>query len=56
MTTEQLLQVIVLRGMRTRVWVLCEAKTLGSSRFAIVDKAEVEDLAGAAEDVGDLLL
>ena len=43
------------RGERTRIWILREAKALGSSSLSVVDKAEVDDGAGAAEDVADLL-
>lgn len=39
----------------TRIWVLCEAEALWATGLAIIDEAEVENFAGAAEDVDDLL-
>lgn len=40
----------------TCIWVLCEAKSLWPARISVIDEAEVEDLAGAAEQLADLLL
>lgn len=41
---------------RTNIWIVCEAEALGLTSLRVVDEAEPLDLAGAAEDVGDLLL
>lgn len=38
------------------VGVLSETEALRPPSLAVIDKTEVEDFAGTAEDVGDLLL
>lgn len=40
----------------TRIRVLCEAEALWATGLAIIDEAKVEDFAGTAEDVDNLLL
>jgi hypothetical protein len=39
---------------RTGIGILCEAESLGSAGFPVVNEAEVHDLSGAAEDLDDL--
>lgn len=41
---------------RTGVRIVCESESLGSSSLRIVHKTESLDFAGAAENIGDLLL
>lgn len=43
-------------GSHTGIWVVRETEALGLTSLRIVDKSEPLHLAGAAEDVGDLLL
>lgn len=44
------------QAAHTRVWIVGEAKALGTACFRVVDEAESFDFADAAEYVGDLLL
>ena len=46
---------VMMERTHTRIWVLCEAEALWATGLAIIDEAEVENFAGAAEDVDDLL-
>lgn len=39
----------------TSIGVICEAEAFGASGLGIIDEAKALNLAGAAEDVGDLL-
>lgn len=39
----------------TCVWVLCEPKSLWSTSISVIDKAKVQHLACAAEQLADLL-
>lgn len=41
---------------RTGIWIVCEAKALGLTSLGVVDEAKPLDLAGTAENIGDLLL
>lgn len=44
------------RGERTGIRILGKSEAFGPSCFAIVDESEVDNFAGCAEDVADLLL
>lgn len=39
----------------TCIWVLRKTKPLWPARISVIDKAKVKDLAGAAEQLADLL-
>lgn len=50
------LHALMTLGSHTGIWVVRETEALGLTSLRIVDKSEPLHLAGAAEDVGDLLL